>query len=153
MNRWMPLSFGSFLLAALIVACSTNVPPAAVAWNDRASVLGPPTTVAPRADGSEGYLRVETDTDVRVNGSLSYDNVRRPFDLYGSDGTLLRADIDNRGGRNGEDPVSLALPPGRYVVASVYGTTYRKLQVEVRPGATTEVPASVLRESAPVFAR
>jgi hypothetical protein len=99
-----------------------------------------------------GYLRVETDTDVRVNGSLSYDNLRRPFDLYSPDGKIIRADIDNQGWRRGEEPVPLALPPGQYVVASMYGAVYRKVQVLIRPGVTTKVPAAAMREAARVFA-
>jgi hypothetical protein len=95
-----------------------------------------------------GYLRVYTDTNVLVNGGLDSNNVRRSFDLYAPDGTLIRAD-----GRYGEEPVWLRLTPGRYVVASMYGTTYRKVQVEVSAGETLVVPASVLREASPVFAQ
>jgi hypothetical protein len=138
-------------LASLLFACATRVPPAAVAWSDATAHIQPSS--APVENATVGYLRVETDRDVRVNGSLSYDYIRRPFDVYDADGTLVRADIDNRGWRNGEDPVSFALPPGRYVVASVYGATYRKVQVDVLPGATTEVTEQALRDAPPVFAR
>ena len=127
------------------------MPPAAVRWNEAAQVLAPPPDATVNEGADLGYLRVETDTDVRVSGSLSYNNVRRPFDVYSSDGTLLHPDVNNQGWRNGEEPVSLALPPGRYVVASMYGTAYRKLQVEVRAGTTTEVPANALREASRVF--
>jgi len=146
------LAIFAALSSWLAISCATRVPPAAIAWTDHAAVLAPSATAASGSEGMNGILRVETDTDIRVNGSLGYDNPRRPFDLYAPDGTLIRADVDNRGSRNGEEPVSLSLPPGRYVVASVYGTTYRKVQVEVRPGTTTEVPASTLREAPPVFA-
>jgi len=138
-------------LASLVFACTTRVPPAAVTWNDATPHLQPGSPTDERA--TVGYIRVETDRDVRVNGSLSYDYIRRPFDVYDADGSLVRADIDNRGWRNGEDPVSFALPPGRYVVASVFGATYRKVQVDIRPGATTEVTEQALRDAPPVFAR
>jgi hypothetical protein len=45
----------------------------------------------------------------------------------------------------------VSLAPGHYVVASVYGTAYRKVQVEIRPGATTEVPHDVLSTGPLVF--
>jgi hypothetical protein len=86
-------------------------------------------------------------------GRDTYYNLRRPYDLYSADGHLLEADVDNRDGRTGEEPVVRPTAPGRYIVASVYGTTYRKVQVEVRSGAVTEVPEALLRDSPPVFAR
>jgi len=135
--------------ASLLAACVTRVPPVAVRWADGAPAIEPTTRANEAMD--VGYLRVETDTDVRVNGSLAYDNIRRPFDVYAADGTVVRADVDNRGWRNGEEPIVLALPPGHYVVASVYHATYRKVQVEIRPGATTEVSEQTLREAPRVF--
>ena len=152
MKHLRRLALFAALSSWLAISCSTRVPPAAIAWTDNAAVLAPTASAPAGFEGMNGALRVETDTDVRVNGSLGYDNVRRPFDLYAPDGTLIRADVDNRGARSGEEPVSLSLPAGRYVVASVYGTTYRKVQVEVRAGTTTEVSSSTLREAPPVFA-
>lgn len=143
---------GLLLSVPLLVSCATRVPPAAVQWSDTAGVLTP-SADAPTDESSDvGYLRVETDTDVRTSGSLSYDNVRRPFDLYSPDGKIIRADVNNQGWRRGEEPVSLALPPGRYVVASMYGVVYRKVQVQIRPGATTEVSAAAMSEAPRVFA-
>ena len=140
------------LAASALWSCSTAVPPAAVRWDDAVSAFAPPANEPPDDSAAVGYLRVDTDTDVRVAGSLSYDNPHRPFDLYSPDGKLIRADIDNQGWRSGQDPVSFALPPGRYVIGSMYGSTYRKLQVEVRPGLTTEVSAAALGEAPRVFA-
>jgi hypothetical protein len=142
------------LLAGLVAgSCATKVPAAAVAWSPSATVISP--SVAPSSSGSrgagDGFLRVETDTDIRVSGSLSYDSVRRGYDLYDPAGKLLRADVPNQGWRSGADPVSLPLPAGRYVVASMYGTTYRKVQVEIVSGATTEVPAEALSRAPAVF--
>lgn len=151
MSRSVSRSVKFLIAASLLVSCSARMPPAAVRWNEAAQVLAPPPDATVNEGTDLGYLRVETDTDVRVSGSLSYNNVRRPFDVYSSDGTLLHPDVNNQGWRNGEEPASLALPPGRYVVASMYGTAYRKLQVEVRAGTTTEVPANALREAPRVF--
>jgi len=166
MKRPRSLPIGSLLFAWLLAACSTHVSPAAIAWTDRSPVIGPSADDATcttslsslgllriETDESKGCLRVYTDTDQVANGSLSYNNVRRPFDLYASDGRLIQPGTNNQGGRYGEEPVLLPLAPGLYVVASMYGTTYRKVQVEVRAGAATEVPASVLGEASPVFTR
>jgi hypothetical protein len=137
-------------LSVLAGACATKVPPAAIAWDPSAKVFSTDMTASNDAT-QVGYLRVDTDKDVRVQGSLSYDYVRRPYDVYDAAGTLLRGDVYNQGGRNGAEPLALALPPGRYVVASVYGTTYRKVQVMIAPGATTDVSSEALRQAPPVF--
>jgi len=138
------------LAGPLMMSCSTHVPPAVVAWNERVPIVASPSA---NVSGDMGYLRVETDTDLRIIGRDTYYNVRRPYDIYTADGTLLRGDVDNQGARSGEEPLVVPLPPGRYVIASVYGTTYRKVQVEVRPGVTTDVPQNVLHEAPRVFSR
>ena len=138
------------LAGRFLSSCSTQVPPAAVAWNERQPIV---SSSGATVSGDVGYLRVETDTDLRVIGRETYYNVRRPYDIYTADGRLLRADVDNQGGRSGEEPSVVPLPPGRYVIASPYGTTYRKVQVEVRPGARTDVLENVLREAPKVFPR
>jgi hypothetical protein len=139
------------LLAGLLaVSCAPKLPPGAVAWNPAAAVLSPSTRPSEEVAG-DGWLRVETDRDVRVQGSLSYDHPRRSYDLYDQAGKLLRGDVANQGGRNGEEPVTVALPPGRYVVASTYGTTYRRVQVEIASGATTVVSEEALSRGPAVF--
>jgi hypothetical protein len=161
-----PRSFpiGAVLLACFVAACSTKVSPAAIAWTDHLPVIRPPAEDAActvsltsldlirfKLDDGKGCLRVYTDTNEVVSGGYGYENVRRPFDLYAPDGKLIQGNISNQGGGYGEQPVSFPLAPGRYVVASMCGTTYRKVQVEIRAGTTTEVPASVLFEARPVF--
>jgi hypothetical protein len=136
------------LAGPLSLSCYTQVPTAAVAWNERQPIVAPPSA---NVSGEVGYLRVETDTDLRIMGLVTYYNVRRPYDIYTADGRLLRADVDNQGARSGEEPRAVPLAPGRYVIASVYGTAYRKVQVEVRPGARTDVPQNVLHEGPRVF--
>jgi hypothetical protein len=152
-NDHPPLDLIPVLACGLLAlfGCATRVPPAALAWKDAIP------HAAPAGDlnfvTGVGYLKVETDTDLRMIGRDTYYNLRRPYDLYSADGHLLEADVDNRDGRTGEEPVVRPTAPGRYIVASVYGTTYRKVQVEVRSGAVTEVPEALLRDSPPVFAR
>ena len=133
-----------------LFGCVTRVPPGALAWKDAISHAAPAGDV--NFVTGVGYLKVETDTDLRVIGRDTYYNLRRPYDLYSDDGQLLEADIDNRDGRTGEEPIVRPTAPGRYIVASVYGTTYRKIQVEVRSGALTEVTEALLRDAPAVFA-
>jgi hypothetical protein len=129
------------------VAKPEMLPPTAVAWNQRQPIVSPDNV---------GYLRVETDMDVRVGGGQGriYLKCHRPYDIYADDGRLLREDVDNGAGDGrGEScgqPRTVALAPGRYVVASVYGTTYRKVQIEIRAGRWTEVTDDLLRNATPV---
>jgi hypothetical protein len=139
----------AFSLFALI-GCTTRLPPAALAWNDSVSRVAPTSTGNPSDGAGDGYLRVETDTDLRMMGGETYYHLRRPYDVYADDGRLHQADIDNQGARSGEEPLLHPIAPGRYVVASMYGATYRKVQVEVRPGAVTEVRAALLKDATPV---
>ncbi len=136
------------LAAGLSASCHAEVPQTAVAWNERLAVMA-----APNADvgGQDGYLRVETDTDLRTTWSIPY-NLRRPYDIYTTDGKLLRGSVDNQGGGGGENPRTISIEPGRYVIASVFGTTYRKVQVQVRRGERTDVPEDMFREAPAVFA-
>jgi len=145
MNGRTPLLL--LVAGSLLSSCSTQVPLTDVAWNQRQPIVAPTADVSADA----GYLRVETDTDLRVRGGDTYYNVRRSYDIYTADGRLLHEDVDNRGGQGGEQPRVVPVSPGQYVIASVYGTVYRKVQVEVRPGATTVVPHDVLSSAPRVF--
>jgi hypothetical protein len=138
------------LLLAATVACSSRVSPQAVSWRAEAPVVAP-AEVPPGATG-DGLLIVATDRDQTQIGSGYYYSVRRPYEIYGSDGQLV-ARIQNQGWRQGEEPESVSLPPGQYVVASMYGSVYRRVQVEIRPGAKTEVSEDTLRRAAVVFAK
>lgn len=146
----MPLR-GLLLTAAFLGGCATRVPVQAIAWKSALPTVAPKKPAWPSAD--PGYLKVETDTDVKQIGRSTYYNVRRPFDLYSEDGRLLRGDVNNQGGRNGEEPVLVSVAPGRYVVATMVGTVYRKVQVTVASNAVTEVGADALRDASPVFDR
>jgi hypothetical protein len=133
-------------LAAIVAACGPNVSPQVVSWRADESIITPESTaVAP-----VGGLLVETDTDLVENGGQTYYNVRRPYEVYAQDGHLVRY-VDNEGARSGEEPVVAKLPPGRYVVASMVGTVYRRVEVEIRDGQVTLVTKNTLRKARPVF--
>jgi hypothetical protein len=136
------------MLLAAAAACSSRVSPGAVSWRADAPVVGPAKS-PPGAIG-EGLLVVATDRDQAQIGGNYYYGVRRPYEVYGADGQFV-ARVQNQGLRQGEEPESILLPPGRYVVASMYGTVYRRVQVEIRSGAKTEVSESELRDAAVVF--
>ena len=139
------------LTGTLLAACASAVPPAAVAWKSDVPALAPRTPSL--GSSNPGYLKVETDTDLRIIGRETYYNVRRPYDIYSEDGRIVRADVDNKGGRSGEEPSLVSVPPGRYVVATMVGTVYRKVQVEVASNAVTEVGEDALRRAPAVFDR
>ncbi len=127
--------------AARRVAKPKMVPRRAVAWNQLAPIVSP--------DTNPGYLRVETYADSRVGGGQGriYFKVHRPYDIYAADGRLLMEDVDNGENDIDDQPRIVALPAGRYVVATVYGATYRKVQVEVRSGTRTDVSDEALRDA------
>lgn len=143
---------GSRCLATLLLAatadCSSRLSPQAVSWRADAPVVAP--AKSPPNGSGDGVLVVATDRDQTEVGGNYYYAVRRPYEIYGSDGQLV-ARIQNQGLRQGEEPEFISLSPGRYVVASMYGTVYRRIQVEIRPGAKTEVSESELRDAAMVF--
>ena len=108
-----------------------------------------PATRATSGVPEQGYLVVETDTDAtRVAGNTTY-YLRRRFDLYSSEGKFLRR-VDNQGARGGEEPILLPVPVGRYIVGSRVGATYRRIQVEVQPGALTRVTEWDLHGAVPL---
>jgi hypothetical protein len=142
----------SLLLAStLLGGCATQVPPQAVAWKGTLPTYAPNRPTLPTSD--PGYLKVETDTDLKQIGRDSYFNVRRSYDVYSEDGGLVRGDVYNQDGRFGEVPMLVAIAPGRYVVATMVGTVYRKVQVEVASNAVTEIHEDALRGASPVFDR
>ncbi len=136
------------MLLAAAAACSSRLSPEAVSWRAQAPVVGAAQS-PPDATG-DGVLVVETDRDQTQNGGGYYYSVRRPYEIYGVDGQLV-ARVQNQGLRQGEDPERISIPPGRYVVVSMYGTVYRRIQVEIRPGAKTAVSESELHNAAMVF--
>jgi hypothetical protein len=142
-------SLAPLLTATLLLGCATRVPPGAVAWNGALPIYSPQRPTLASSD--PGFLKIETDTDLKQIGRSTYYNVRRPYDVYAEDGRLMRGDVSNAGGRSGEEPVLMTIAPGRYVVATMVGTVYRKVQVEVASNAVTEVGFDVLRGAGPVF--
>jgi hypothetical protein len=152
----MNQSFSSVLPVVVLLAssgCATKaVPPASIQWSDTAPVYKPSAELQPVDSTNRGWLKVETDRDRDARSGIVL-WLRRPYDIYAPDGQSIRNRVDNKGWGDGESARAVELPTGRYVIASVYGTVYRKLQVEVLPGLTTEVPEAAVAESPPVFSQ
>jgi hypothetical protein len=149
MNGALQLAFG-IAAATIVLGCGPTVAPSAIAGHSNRPVVVAFVAAVQDTDDS-GYLRVETDTDQAYIGEGTLYNVRRPYEIYSLDGQLLRR-VENQGGRSGEEPELVALLPGPYMAASVYGTVYRLVQVQIRPGAVTTVPEATLRAAPRVFA-
>jgi hypothetical protein len=49
-----------------------------------------------------------------------------------------------------DDPISITLSPGRYIVVSEASWRLRQVQVEVQDGQTTVVPESLIEQASPV---
>jgi hypothetical protein len=73
--------------------------------------------------------------------------VRRPIQLYSDKGQFLEEYDYNP---VNDDPISITLPPGRYIVVSEAHWRLRRVQVEVQDGQTTVVPESLLEQASPV---
>ena len=147
MNVDRRIALATFAAAAL-AACGPTVAPERVSWRSQSPVVTPATN----PEAPAGALVVESDTDLKAIGSESFFNVRRPYRVYATDGSLVRR-IANRGGSFGEEPTAAQLPPGRYVVATMVGTVYRRIDVEVENGRTTRVTEQMLRAAPPVYAQ
>jgi hypothetical protein len=132
------------ICAALLAACTVRPPPATIAWRDNVQTFGPATVQESAADG---YLKVETDTDLKAIGRRTFFNVRRPYDIYSIDGHMLRGAVDNDGGQFGELAAMIQRPAGRYVIGSTWCTTYKMLQVRVAPNVLTVVPEAAWEEA------
>lgn len=78
-------------------------------------MVGPISGGRPHWVGTaKGYLRVHTATELQQSGSLNY-HVPKPYWVYNLDGRQVRG-VPNRTGLQDQQPATIALPPGRYVV-------------------------------------
>jgi hypothetical protein len=147
MNRTLQ-SVAGITAATIVLGCGSTVASSAIAGRSNIPVVVDPAAAAQetRDSGYLGSKRIQT-----WHGEGTLYNVRRPYQIYSLDGQLLRR-VENQGGRSGEEPELVALLPGWYMAASVYGTVYRLVQVQIRPGAVTTVPEATLRDAPRVFA-
>ena len=125
-------------LLFLSMSCS---PPLHIFWDDHQSVLRPQESQALLQ--SQGLLVVYSERYDNPNegGPILY---RRPVQLYNDKGQFLEEYNYNP---VNDDPISVPLPPGRYIVVSEAKWGVRRVQVEIQDGQTTVVPESLLEQA------
>ena len=138
-------TIGTVLLVAPLLFLSTGCySPLQVTWDDHLPVV--------RSQESQGLLQSQ---GLLIVYSERYDKpdeeisiiVRRPVQLYSDKGQFLEEYDYNP---VNDDPISITLPPGRYIVVSEAHWRLRRVQVEVQDGQTTVVPESLFEQASPV---
>lgn len=139
-------TIGTVLLVAPLLFLSTGCySPLQVTWDDHQPVLSPQESR--RLFQPQGLLIVYSERYDKPEG-LDESSIitRRPVQLYNDKGQFLEEYNYNP---VNDDPISIALPPGRYIVVSEAKWALRRVQVEVKDAQTTVVPESLI-EHAPL---
>ena len=137
-------TIGTVLLVAPLLFLSTGCySPLQVTWDDHQPVLSPQESQ--RLLQPQGLLIVYSERYDKPDEESPI-LVRRPIQLYNDKGQFLEEYNYNP---VNDDPISIALPPGRYIVVSEAKWASRRVQVEVKDAQTTVVPESLI-EHAPL---
>ena len=138
-------TIGTVLVVAPLLFLSTGCsPPLQVTWDDHQPVLSPQESQ--RLLQPQGLLIVYSERYDKP-GEESPIIVRRPIQLYSDKGQFLEEYDYNP---VNDAPISITLPPGRYIVVSEAHWRLRRVQVEVQDAQTTVVPESLLEQASPV---
>ena len=133
---------GTVLLVAPLLFLSTGCsPPLQVTWDDHLPVVR--SQESQRLIQPQGLLIVYSERYDKPDEEISI-TVRRPIQLYSDKGQFLEEYNYNP---VNDDPISITLPPGRYIVVSEGKWRLRRVQVEVQDGQTTVVPESLLEQA------
>ncbi len=132
-----------FLVAPLLFLSTGCYSPLQVTWDDHQPVLSPQESQSLLQP--QGLLIVYSERYDKP-GEESPIIVRRPIQLYSDKGQFLEEYDYNP---VNDDPISITLPPGQYIVVSEAHWRLRRVQVEVQDGQTTVVPESLI-EHAPL---
>ena len=133
---------GTVLLVAPLLFLSTGCsPPLQVTWDDHLPVVR--SQESQRLIQLQGLLIVYSERYDKPDEEISI-IVRRPIQLYSDKGQFLEEYNYNP---VNDDPISITLPPGRYIVVSEAHRGLRQVQVEVQDGQTTVVPESLLEQA------
>jgi hypothetical protein len=109
MRRLAALALASLAGLGLLAGCATSKPALTL------PAIGPVSGGRANWVGSaNGYLRVYTATEDFTSGGLTY-QVPKAYWVYTPEGKQVRG-IPNRVGIQDQHPLSVSLPPGRYVV-------------------------------------
>lgn len=121
------------VLAVLLPAGCSTPPPATKV---RLEPIGP--RLAGPSRGREGFLRVHSATTDEQSGQIPY-KVHTPYWVYTESGEKLRS-IPNHVGVADQAPMTIRLPPGRYLVlARADGLGLITAPVVIAGGMMTEV--------------
>ncbi len=137
-------TIGTVLLVAPLLFLSTGCySPLQVTWDDHQPVV---RSQEPQGLQPQGLLIVYSERYDKP-GEESPIIVRRPIQLYSDKGQFLEEYDYNP---VNDDPISITLPPGRYIVVSEAHWRLRRVQVEVQDAQMTVVPESLLEQASPV---
>jgi hypothetical protein len=145
MLRRVQITGTVLFVGPLLFLSMSCAPPLRIFWDDHRPVLSPQQGQAQlQAQGrlivySERYDKPDEDSSILI---------RRPIQLYDDEGQFLAEYNDTP---VNDDPISVWLPPGRYIVVSEAQWGVKQVQVEVQDGQTTVVPEPLL-EQIPVAA-
>src|SRR5713101_1573011 len=138
-------TIGTVLLVAPLLFLSTGCySPLQVTWDDHQPVLSPQESQ--RLLQPQGLLIVYSERYDKPDEESPI-IVRRPIQLYNDKGQFLEEYNYNP---VNDDPISITLPPGRYIVVSEAKWASRRVEVEVKDAQTTVVPESLLEQASPV---
>ena len=112
----------------VVMGCATAK---RVTWNDISRV------VEPQPDVPHGSLKVFTKTSYDVTGEDSY-YPHTPYTIYAEDGKKVKR-IENHSSREDNDPETVELPPGKYVVVPQEGSKKDMVGVVIADQKLTEV--------------
>ena|SRR5215813_9501117 len=133
------------LLVAPLLFLSTGCsPPLQVLWDDHQPVLSP--RESQRLTQPQGLLIVYSERYDKPDEESPI-IVRRPVQLYSDEGQFLEEYNYNP---MNDDPISIVLPPGRYIVVSEAHWRLRRVQVEIQDRQTTVVPESLIEQASPL---
>src|SRR5712692_4047600 len=134
------------LVAPLLFLSTGCYSPLHVLWDDHQPVLSPQESR--RLFQPQGLLIVYSERYDKPEG-LDESSIiaRRPVQLYNDKGQFLEEYNYNP---VNDDPISVTLPPGRYIVVSEAHWGLRRVQVEVQDRQTTVVPESLIEQASPV---
>src|SRR5262245_46893927 len=94
--------------------------------------------VGPQVPPPQGFLTVYSERYVTEDADAPV-VYRRPVELYTSEGHLVGIYKN----LVGDGPISIAVPPGHYLVVSESHWTQRKVQADVEDGRETVVPETL----------
>ena len=111
----------------IVMGCTTA---RSVTWNDVSRI------VEPRPDVPHGYLRVFTPTSYGSSEDAYYPHT--PYTVYTEDGKKVKR-VENHSSREDNDPETVELAPGKYVVVPQEGSKKDVVGVVIVDQKLTEV--------------